>query len=91
MSNTGDFGHHADEEVQCKTHCLMEHIQGCDYHTFLLANLSNLGTQHEPSTQLINATSCAIMWDATIQIEEEDLSYFSSYQTLSAGKNLKSY
>ncbi len=41
-----------------------------------------------PSTQLIDATSCVKMWDIVIQ--EEELSYISSYQTLWADKNWKS-
>ncbi len=38
-----------------------------------------------PSTQLIDATSCVKLCDATIGAEE--LSYILSYQTLSADKN----
>ena len=45
--------------------------------------------QSRPSTQLINATSCIKTWDITIGAEE--LSYISSYQTLSADHNWKSY
>ncbi len=45
--------------------------------------------QNGPSTQLINATSCAKTGDAAIVAEE--LSYILSYQTLSTDKKLKSY
>jgi hypothetical protein len=45
----------------------------------------NLIPQKEPSTQLIDATSCIKMCDATIGAEE--LSYILSYQMLSADKN----
>ncbi len=44
---------------------------------------------NEPSTQLIDATSCIKISDATIQVEE--LSYILSYQMLSTDKKLKSY
>jgi len=49
----------------------------------------NFVPHNGPSTQLINATSCVTMWDATIVAEE--LANISSYQTLSADKNWKSY
>ena len=45
--------------------------------------------QKEPSTQLIEATSCVERSDATIQAEE--LSYLSSHQTLIADKNSQRY
>ncbi len=45
----------------------------------------NVIPQKRPSTQLINATSCVKMCDATIGAEE--LADISSYQTLSADKN----
>ena len=41
-------------------------------------------TQNEPSTQLINTTSCIKFWTALIQ--DEHTSYFSSYQMLTAEK-----
>ena len=60
------------------------------YGTFWsLVVCENFVPQHGPSTQLIDATSCVKMWNATIGAEE--LSYISSYQTLSADKNWKSY
>ena len=49
----------------------------------------NFIPQNEPSTQLIDATSCISLWDTTIQQEEH--SYISSYQRLWADKNWKSY
>ena len=46
--------------------------------------------QNEPSTQLIDATSCEKMWNTTIGAEE--LAIISSYQTLWEDKNWwKSY
>jgi hypothetical protein len=45
----------------------------------------NFIPQKGPSTQLIDATSCIKMCDATIGAEE--LADISSYQTLSADKN----
>ncbi len=41
--------------------------------------------QNRPSTQLIKATSCIERSNTTI--EAEDLSYYSSYQTLTMDKN----
>jgi hypothetical protein len=49
----------------------------------------NFIPQNGPSTQLIDATSCVKMWNATIGAEE--LPVISSYQTLSTDKNWKSY
>ncbi len=58
-------------------------------HNFLLAthgtinahkSRENFIPQNGPSTQLINQTSCKNIWD--VMIEEEKLSYISSYQTL---------
>ena len=49
----------------------------------------NFVPQHEPSSQLIDATSWVKMWSATIVAEE--LAHISSYQTLSGDKNWKSY
>jgi hypothetical protein len=60
-----------------------------DYHTFYLAELNIFVTRKGPSTHVIDATSFVTMRDATIQ--EEAISYISSYQTLTADKNLKSY
>ena len=60
-----------------------------DYCTFLLANLLVFVTQKGPSTHGIDAASFVTMWDATIQ--KEAISYISSYQTLTADKNSKSY
>ncbi len=60
-----------------------------NYCTFLLANLSIFVTQKGPSTRVIDATSFVTMRDAMIQ--KEAISYISSYQTLTADKNLKSY
>ncbi len=48
-----------------------------------------LGTQKGPSTHIIDATSCVKMRDSFIK--EEELAHISSYQTLSANKNLESY
>ncbi len=58
-----------------------------NYCTFLLAELSIFVTWKGPSTRVIDATSFVIMQDAMIQ--EEAISYISSYQTLTADKNLK--
>ena len=61
-----------------------------NYGTFrLLVVYENFKPQNEPSTQLIDATSCVKMWNATIGAEE--LRNISSYQTLSADKNWKSF
>ena len=49
---------------------------------------STFGTRNGPSTQLINAMSCEKMQDALIKAEK--LADISSYQTLSANRNLKS-
>ena len=54
-----------------------------NYGTFrALVNCENFVPQKEPSTQLIDATSCVKMWDGTIGTE--GLAVISSYQTLSA-------
>jgi hypothetical protein len=45
--------------------------------------------RNEPSTHVIEATSCVERLNATIQAEE--LSYFSSHQTLIADKNSRRY
>jgi hypothetical protein len=42
--------------------------------------------QNGPSTQLIKATSCVEMWNATIKSKEHI--YLSSYQMLTTDKNL---
>ncbi len=60
-----------------------------NYCTFLLAELSIVVTRKGPSTHVIDATSFLTMWDTTIQ--KEDITYISSYQTLTADKNSKSY
>jgi hypothetical protein len=44
---------------------------------------------HEPSTQLIEATSCVEKLNITIKAK--DLDYLSSYQTLTMDKNWQSY
>ena len=61
------------------------------YRTFLLAKLSIFVTRKGPSTSIhvIDATSFVTLWDAMIQ--KEAISYISSYQTLTADKNSKSY
>jgi hypothetical protein len=59
-----------------------------NYHTFF-PNQVNFGTKIEPYTQLINVTSCVKIWD--VWIEAEELADISSYQTLTADKNWKSY
>jgi len=61
-----------------------------NYSTFRsLVVCENFVPQNGPSTQLIDTTSCVKIWDATIVAEE--LANISSYQTLSADKNWKSY
>jgi hypothetical protein len=56
------------------------------YGTFrALVVCENFIPQNGPSTQLIDATSCVKIWNATIGAE--DLAVISSYQTLSADKN----
>ncbi len=53
------------------------------YGTFQALIISeNFMPQNGPSTQLIDATSCVKMWNATIGAEE--LAVISSYQTFSA-------
>ncbi len=60
-----------------------------NYRTFILANLSTFVTGKGPSTHIIDATRFVTMWDNTIQ--EEAISYISSYQTLTSDKNSKQY
>jgi hypothetical protein len=60
-----------------------------NYHTYFSRSRVTFGTRNGPSTQLINATSCVKMRNATIGAEK--LAIISSYQMLSADKNLKSY
>jgi len=61
-----------------------------NYGTFRsLVVCENFVPQNGPSTQLIDATSCVNMGNAMIGAEE--LRYISSYQTLSADKNWKSF
>ena len=60
-----------------------------NYRFFKLANLLIFVTWKGPSTHIIDATSFVTMWDTTIQ--KEAISYISSYQTLTADKNLKGY
>ena len=56
-----------------------------NYSTFRALVISeNFIPQNRPSTQVINATSFVLMWNATIEAEE--LVVISSYQTLSADK-----
>jgi hypothetical protein len=126
----GNFGHHADQAVQCGAYCPMEHISGftrshwmppgkclhCippaatmvnkfventqntnkklflarDYGTNRsLVVYENFIPPKRPSTELIDATNCAKINDATIGAEE--LSCILSYQMFSTDKNLKSY
>ncbi len=40
--------------------------------------LNNFGTQHGPSTHVMDATSCVQMWNPNIQADE--LSYILSYK-----------
>jgi hypothetical protein len=72
----------------------IENTQNTNKKLFLASNYGtnqslvvyeNLIPQKGPSTQLIDATSCVKMCDATIGAEE--LTDISSYQTLSADKN----
>jgi hypothetical protein len=81
-ANVIDFG--CKTQNTTKKPCL-----ATDYHTFLLTNQVTFETQHEPSTQHIEATSYVKMWDVAIGAEEHV--YISSYQMLPADKNLKSY
>jgi hypothetical protein len=60
-----------------------------DYRTFYLAKLLIFVTRKGPSTHVIDATSFVERSNATIGAEE--LANISSYQTLSADKNSKSY
>ena len=68
-----------------KTHLL---ASNCGINQSLVV-YENFIPQNGSSTQLFNATNCVKMRDATIGIEE--LADISSYQTLSADKNQKSY
>jgi hypothetical protein len=72
----------------------VENTQNTNKKLFLASNLlynqllvvcENFIPQNGPSTQLINATSCVKMYDATIVVEE--FSYILSYQILSTDKN----
>ncbi len=65
------------------------HILASNYCIFLLAELKIFVTQKGPSTRVIDAISFVTMWDATIQ--EEAVSYISSYQMLTADKKSISY
>ncbi len=76
----------------------IENKQNTNKKLFLASNYStnwslvayeNFIPQKEPSTQLVDATSCVKMCNAKIGAEE--LSYILSYQTLLADKKLKSY
>jgi hypothetical protein len=51
----------------------------------LLSKASIQKAQNKPSNQIIEVTSCVNRLDATIGAE--DLSYFSSYQSLTVDKN----
>ena len=54
-------GHHG-QRIRCKAHKTNKtQLLASDYRTFLLENQVTLGTQNGPSTQLIDATSCAKM------------------------------
>ena len=64
-------------------------LSASNYRTFSLAELSIFVTQKGPSTHIIDATRFLTMWDATIQ--EEALSYISSYQTFTADKKSIGY
>ncbi len=78
-------------------HCRCRRVQNTNktqllasnYCTFLLAKLYIFVTRKGASTHVIDATSFVTMWDNTIQ--KEAISYISSYQTLTADKNSKSY
>jgi hypothetical protein len=79
-------------------HEFVENTQNTNKKQFSASNLrhnqplvvcENFIPQNEPSTQLIDATSCVKMCNAAIVAEE--LSYILSYQTLSTDKNSKSY
>ena len=59
------------------------------YCTFLLAKLSNFVTRKGPSTHIIDATS--LVKTCRKRKKEEAISYISSYQTLTADKNSKTY
>jgi len=66
------------------------HLLASNYGTFQsLVVCKNIVPQNGTSTQLINAPSCVKMGVSTIGARE--LSYISSYQTLSADKKWKSY
>jgi len=59
------------------------------YRTFLLAKLLIFVIQKGPSTHIIDATS--FVKRVSKRKKEEAISYISSYQTLTADKNSKSY
>ncbi len=82
----GRHGHHCRRRVQNTN---TTQLLASDYRTFLLAELSIFVTRKGPSTHVIDGTSFVTMWDAMIQ--KEAISYNSSYQTLAADKNSKSY
>ena len=64
-------------------------VLASNYDTFWALVVCENLTPNGPSTQLINAISFVLMWNSTFGAEE--FSYISSYQTLSADKNYKSY
>ena len=68
-----------------KTHLL---ASNCGINQSLVV-YENFIPQNGSSTQLFYATNCVKMWDAMIGIEE--IADISSYQTLPADKNQKSY
>ena len=82
-------GRHGQEFESNTQNTNKTQLLASNYDTFWsLVVCENFVPQNEPSTQLIDATSCVKIWNATIGAEE--LSYISSYQTLSADKNWKS-
>ena len=97
MPPSGEFLHHiapaavmVDKFVETTQNTNRTQLLTSNYSTFrALVVCENCIPQNGPSTQLINATSCVKLWDVTIVAEE--LANISSYQTLSADKNWKSY
>ena len=72
-------------QICCKTQNTNKtQFLASNYFTFLLKNRVAFVTQKGPYTHVIDVTSCVKLWDATIQ--GEHISYFSSYQTLTANK-----
>jgi hypothetical protein len=59
------------------------------YRTFYLAKVVTFETRNGPSTHVIDATS--FVKTCRKRKKEETISYISSYQTLTADKNSKTY